>query len=57
MTIIPVQDVLRQGSEARMNNPATPKGNWGYRLERPLSPSVAADLGELVHIYGRSVRA
>lgn len=56
MTIIPVQDVLRQGSEARMNNPATPKGNWGYRLERPLAASVAEALGELVHTYGRAAR-
>jgi 4-alpha-glucanotransferase len=31
--IIPVQDVLGLGSEARMNLPATENGNWTWRLE------------------------
>ncbi|MCB9555587.1 MAG: 4-alpha-glucanotransferase [Deltaproteobacteria bacterium] len=30
--IVPVQDLLSLGSEARMNTPATAKGNWSWRL-------------------------
>jgi 4-alpha-glucanotransferase len=29
--IVPIQDVLGLGSEARMNNPAQPGGNWRWR--------------------------
>ena len=31
--ILPAQDVLGLGSEARMNTPGEPKGNWAWRLE------------------------
>ncbi len=31
-TIVPVQDVLGLGSEARMNTPGLPSGSWGWRL-------------------------
>jgi len=30
--IIPMQDLLGLGSEARMNTPGTARGNWGWRL-------------------------
>ena len=30
--ILPMQDILALGSEARMNRPATTKGNWRWRL-------------------------
>jgi 4-alpha-glucanotransferase len=30
--IVPVQDVLALGSEARMNTPSVPEGNWEFRL-------------------------
>jgi len=30
--IVPAQDLLGLGSEARMNQPATPNGNWRWRL-------------------------
>ncbi len=30
--ILPVQDVLALGSEARMNTPSVPGGNWEFRL-------------------------
>ena len=32
--ILPAQDVLGLGSEARMNTPGKPSGNWRWRLER-----------------------
>jgi 4-alpha-glucanotransferase len=31
--ILPVQDLLELGSEARMNTPGIAKGNWQWRLE------------------------
>ena len=31
MAIVPVQDLLELGSEARMNTPAVPAGNWSWR--------------------------
>src|SRR5206468_478871 len=30
--VIPAQDLLGLGSEARMNQPGTPSGNWRWRL-------------------------
>jgi 4-alpha-glucanotransferase len=52
--IFPIQDVLGQGSEARMNIPGTPNGNWGYRVQAELlSSSVAAKLTRLTETYER----
>jgi 4-alpha-glucanotransferase len=33
LTVAPLQDFLELGSEARMNYPGTPLGNWGWRVE------------------------
>jgi 4-alpha-glucanotransferase len=33
LAMIPLQDVLGLGSEARMNTPGEPEGNWAWRLE------------------------
>jgi 4-alpha-glucanotransferase len=52
--IFPIQDVLGQGTEARMNIPGTPDGNWGYRLKAELlSSSTAAKLTSLTQTYER----
>lgn len=32
-TIIPVQDLIGLGSEARMNTPGVPSGSWAWRLD------------------------
>lgn len=52
--VIPAQDLLGLGTEARMNRPSTAGGNWLWRL-RPgqLSPLVAARLRRLADLYGR----
>ncbi|MBC8069630.1 MAG: 4-alpha-glucanotransferase, partial [Deltaproteobacteria bacterium] len=34
-TIIPLQDLLGLGSEARMNTPGLADGNWGWRVPAP----------------------
>jgi 4-alpha-glucanotransferase len=45
LAIVPVQDVLGLGSEARINRPGTTEGNWRWRLEPgQLGPSDAARL-------------
>jgi 4-alpha-glucanotransferase len=40
--IVPAQDLLELGTEARMNIPGTAKGNWQWRLkEGALTPEIA----------------
>ena len=53
--IIPIQDVLGLGEQARMNHPATVKGNWRWRL-RPgqITPTVGKKLAELSAVYRRA---
>jgi 4-alpha-glucanotransferase len=52
--IFPIQDVLGQGHEARMNVPGTANGNWGYRLQAELlSSKTAARLARLTETYER----
>jgi 4-alpha-glucanotransferase len=53
--IVPLQDVLGLGSEARMNRPSTPTGNWRWRFRASdLGPGLAVRLGELAELYGRA---
>lgn len=55
MVIIPMQDVLGLGEEARMNRPATSKGNWQWRLSpEQLTSSLTNRLLEITEIYGRA---
>jgi 4-alpha-glucanotransferase len=43
--IVPVQDVLELGSDARMNTPSLAEGNWEFRLEEgALTPELAGRL-------------
>jgi 4-alpha-glucanotransferase len=52
--VVPVQDVLGLGSEARMNVPATTGRNWRWRLrEGALGEAQAERLAELSRVYGR----
>jgi 4-alpha-glucanotransferase len=45
LAIAPLQDVLRLGSDARMNLPGSGKGNWSWRYPaRALTDVLAADL-------------
>jgi 4-alpha-glucanotransferase len=55
MAIIPVQDLLGLGAEARMNNPAELEGNWHWRLaDDPMTPALIKGLLEMTTIYGRA---
>lgn len=54
LSIIPMQDVLGLGSEARMNTPSLHGGNWKWRLTpgQP-SPELAARLALLAEVTDR----
>jgi len=52
--ILPMQDILRLPTEARMNLPGTAHGNWGWRMPpQSLTPALAAHCRQLVKRYGR----
>ena len=52
--IIPLQDVLGLGGEARMNLPGRVSGNWKWRYRREqLKPELAERLRALTTIYDR----
>lgn len=54
LAVIPMQDILELGSEARMNTPGTPSGNWQWRLKNDqLQKDDAAWLSEITKIYSR----
>ena len=52
--IVPLQDVLGLGSEARMNLPGRASGNWRWRFaEGSLTDEVRDRLKRLAELYGR----
>jgi len=52
--IVPLQDVLDLGPEARMNLPGRPAGNWSWRvLDGAFGAALRARLAELAGIYSR----
>lgn len=54
IAVVPMQDLLGLPSEARMNTPAVPSGNWRWRCPRDaLTAGLAARVRELAALYGR----
>ena len=54
MAILPAQDVLGLGSEARLNTPGRETGNWSWRLRRgELTPELAGRLQAATEAHGR----
>ena len=54
LAIVPAQDLLGLGSEARMNRPGVADGNWSWRLEPgALTPALARRLSRLAVQHGR----
>ncbi len=52
--VIPMQDALDLGTEARMNRPGQLGGNWTWRVQpTQLSPELAQALYDLADTYGR----
>jgi len=54
LSIVPLQDVLGLGSEARMNTPSVYGGNWRWRLDQGrLTSELAAKLAHLAQMSDR----
>jgi 4-alpha-glucanotransferase len=54
LAVVPAQDLLELGSEARMNTPAVASGNWSWRApEESWTPQLAARLAALVEVTDR----
>jgi len=52
--VIPLQDVLGLGSEARMNLPNSTEGNWLWRFKTgAINESLSRRLREMTETYGR----
>ena len=52
--IIPLQDILHLGSEARMNTPSLPQGNWSWRYSQgALHPDFAAKMAAIMEMTDR----
>ena len=55
--IIPMQDYLNLGADARINIPSTPKDNWAWRMTGDFSSgkfkSLALNIKALTQIFGR----
>lgn len=52
--VIPMQDYLRLGAEARLNVPGTVGGNWRWRVRKTaLTPELAEKIRSLTALYGR----
>lgn len=54
LAVTPVQDLLSLGSEARMNLPGRPYGNWSWRFRASaVTPQLVARLAEMTELYSR----
>jgi 4-alpha-glucanotransferase len=52
--IVPLQDILDLGSQARMNQPGAAEGNWEWRaLPEHLDPTRVQRLADLTTLYAR----
>lgn len=55
LAMIPLQDLIGLGSEARMNRPGTTEGNWSWRFEwRDLDPQLVIDTRRRAEAAGRA---
>jgi len=55
LAVLPAQDILQLGSEARLNKPGTTRGNWTWRLpQHALTTDLAARYRDLNQLHNRS---
>ncbi len=53
--ILPFQDILGLGTDAKMNTPSQPTGNWGWRCRaEAFNDELSGRLQYLTHLYGRT---
>ena len=58
IAIAPLQDYLGLGSEARLNTPGTPGGNWRWRvLDTQLTPKLCDNIASMVKSSKRGLSA
>ncbi|HKQ52250.1 MAG TPA: 4-alpha-glucanotransferase, partial [Pyrinomonadaceae bacterium] len=56
--VVPLQDLLGLGTEARMNLPISTSGNWAWRFKAgALTQEITARLKKLTELYGRTHKA
>ena len=54
IALVPIQDFLGLGSEARINTPGVASGNWQWRLKpQVLTDELAEKIAKLTRIYSR----
>jgi 4-alpha-glucanotransferase len=54
LAILPMQDILGLGAEARMNTPSTITDNWEWRVTpKKLTPELAKKIRDITEISGR----
>lgn len=54
LAVIPMQDILALGTDARLNTPGTVHGNWAWRMPRELNlDSTWSATRRLTQLYGR----
>jgi 4-alpha-glucanotransferase len=55
LAVIPLQDLLGLGADARMNTPGTVEGNWAWRVTQPqLDDAPWEELKSQLTLYGRA---
>ncbi len=55
--IIPIQDWLELGSEARLNIPSTSGGNWVWRLSKEmLTSQLSGRIADMTRLYNRTYK-
>lgn len=55
LAIIPMQDILKLGSQDRMNTPGTLDGNWRWRFNwSQLTPDKVEQLAQWIRLFGRN---
>jgi len=53
--VVPAQDLLQLGTDARMNFPGRPAGNWSWRVPKgALDGALAQRLRRIAELYGRA---
>jgi 4-alpha-glucanotransferase len=53
--IAPLQDAMNLGTDARMNFPGRPQGNWAWRYQpQQLAPWILDRLAEMTQMYSRA---
>jgi 4-alpha-glucanotransferase len=53
LVILTAQDILKYGTEHRMNIPGTTENNWLWQLHQPLDKSLTYHYKDLSELYGR----